>query len=89
MLRNNLCLHATWQKLYNYLELQQDVNSGMKRAAVTLASFPGLLTTAFDTCSTNMRVGLVKLITCNDYLDIAIGWMCGGVHIPRITASML
>ena len=48
----------------------------MKRAVI-LASFPGLLTPAFDTCSTNMGEGMVKLITCNDYLDI--GCTCGGV----------
>ena len=39
-----------------------------------LASYPGLLTTAFVTCSTNAGEGLAKLITCND-----ITWTCGGV----------
>jgi len=43
----NLHLHATWQQLCNYLELQQDVNSWMKKAVI-LASLPSLLTPAFD-----------------------------------------
>ena len=71
-----LHLHATWQQLYNYFELQQDFNSGIKKAVI-LALYPDLLTPAFDACGTNTGESLVKLITCNGYLDIR--WMCGGV----------
>jgi len=31
-----------------------------------IASYPGLLTPALVTCTTNVGEGLVKLITCND-----------------------
>jgi len=33
---------------------------------ISLASYPGLLTPVFVTCSTNAGEGLVKLIMCND-----------------------
>ena len=33
---------------------------------VCVAWFPGLLTPAFVTCSTNAGEGLVKLVTCSD-----------------------
>ena len=33
---------------------------------LSVASYPGLLTPAFVTCSINVGEGLVKLITCND-----------------------
>jgi len=60
-------LHATLQQLQNYFELQQDFKSGIKKAVI-LASYPGLLTPAFDAHSTNIGESLVKLITCNDYI---------------------
>ena len=63
----HLYFHATWQQLHNYFELQQDFNSGIKKVVI-LASYPGLLTPAFDAHGTNMRESLVKLITCNDYI---------------------
>jgi len=42
-------------------------------------SYPGLLTSAFVTCSTNVGEGLVKLITCSEIPGPDFGWMCGGV----------
>ena len=52
------------------------LHSGTMCCSMTVASYPGLLTPVFVTCSTNAVEGLVKLITCNDYLDV--GWTCGG-----------
>ena len=47
---------------------------------IVVASYPGLLISAFITCSTNT----VKLITCSDlYLDIGL---CGGM-IPEKSAT--
>jgi len=40
-------------------------------------SYPGLLTSAFVTCSTNVGEGLVNWSRAVRYLDL--GWMCGGV----------
>jgi len=37
-----------------------------RRLKARLASYPGLLTPVFVTCSTNMGEGLLGLITCND-----------------------
>jgi len=47
---------------------QRAVNSteDSKQEGVSLASYPGLLTPVFVTCSTNMGEGLLELITCND-----------------------
>ena len=47
-----------------------------------IASFPGLLTPVFVTCSTNIGEGLVELITCNDIPERVAEW-----HIPGKTAG--
>ena len=49
---------------------------------ISLASYPGLLTPVFVTCSINAGEGLVKLITCNDIPGRVEEW-----HIPGKTAS--
>jgi len=51
---------------------------------MTVASYPGLLTPEFVTCSTNMGEGLVKLITCNDVLDV---WRSG--TFPEQVSALL
>ena len=73
----NYCQYQV-QRLYCTSE------SGLRYQSV--ASYPGLLTPAFVTCSTNVGEGLVKLIVCCDILDI--GWTCGGVAYSQKTASM-
>ena len=54
--------------------------SNKAHITLDLASYPGLLTPAFVTCSTNAGEGLVKLITCNRT------WTCGGVAHSFCTA---
>jgi len=51
---------------------------------MTTASYPGLLSPAFVTCSTNTGEGLVKLIMCNDVPGHVEEW-----HIPGKTGSKL
>jgi len=49
---------------------------------LSIALYPGLLTPAFVTCSTNMGEGLVKLSHV-----VWHTWTCGECHIPTKTAS--
>jgi len=55
-----------------------------REGTILLASYLGLLTPAFVTCSTNAGKGLVKLITCNDIPGRVEEW-----HIPGRTMSAL
>jgi len=85
----------TWRLHHDYTSMNTNVltcgmamwcASRQDRTPSVLASYPGLLTPAFVTYSTNTEEGLVRLMTCSDiYLDV--GGICGGVTHSQKTAS--
>jgi len=46
--------------------IKQGMRQDSEENEFALDLYPGILTPALVTCSTNMREGLVKLITCSD-----------------------
>jgi len=82
--QNAMCVSEYWCKSHNSMRTREWAwllcNSHAHTSpCYALASYPGLLTPAFVTCSTNTGEGLVKLITCNNVPGHVKEW-----HIPSV-----